>query len=155
MISSFIGISSLRCALPSVKVLAVEAAVGSGEVPTAIRAACPAGGGGRPGRTYILLIIYSPEKCEPPRSPYVGPMPGRRGSPRGPSGETLGAHSFYLCGPHLVTSQVCHLKTRFKAFPRILLLAHGFDRRWCYNVRDLGVCALVVDVVRPNPQSYG
>ena len=38
-----------------------------------------------------------PYNCEPPRSPYVEPTPGRRGSPRGPSGEPLGAHKFYFC----------------------------------------------------------
>ena len=46
------------------------------------------------------------------------------------------------------------LKTLFEAFPRILLLARGFDRRCCYNVRDLGVRALVVDIVRSNPIQY-
>ena len=50
--------------------------------------------------------ISIPYNCEPPRSPYVAFMPGRRGSPRGPSGETLGAHTFYLGGSQLVTSQV-------------------------------------------------
>ena len=61
--------------------------------------------------TRVLLIIYSPEKCEPPRSPYVGPMPGRRGSPRGPSGETLGAHNSYLSATQLVVIPMCTAPT--------------------------------------------
>ena len=47
------------------------------------------GGGGGIGRTYTILIIYVRQQCEPPRCPYVVSMPGRQGSPRGPSGELL------------------------------------------------------------------
>ena len=54
-ISDFIGNSQLRCAWASAKVLAVEAAAGSGGVPTAIRAACPAGGGGAIWSTYQIV----------------------------------------------------------------------------------------------------
>ena len=54
-ISGFIGNSWLRCASASAKVLTVEVAAGSGGVPTAIRAACPAGGGGAIWSTYQIV----------------------------------------------------------------------------------------------------
>ena len=41
-------------------------------------------------------IWVIPRNWEPPRFPCVAPIPGRRGSPRGPSGEPLGAHNFHL-----------------------------------------------------------
>ena len=61
----------------------------------------------RPRAHVCVNNIDIPHNCEPPRSPCVALMLGRRGSPGGPSGETLGAHSFYFGEPQLGVSQVC------------------------------------------------
>ena len=107
MISGFIGNSWLRCASASAKVLTVEVAAGSGGVPTAIRAECEVRGFRTSHWNYTSKIIYICQSCEPLRSPYLAPMPGHWGSPRGPSGELLGAHTFYLSATLAEVYPVC------------------------------------------------
>ena len=64
----------------------------------------------------------------------------------------MGLHGdFFFAMVVSVDTRAHPLKTLFKAAPRFLLLANGFDRWWFYNVRDLGVSALVVDIVKRNP----
>ena len=87
----------------------------------------PAACRGRPcggiRRTYTNKIIYVCQNCEPLRSTYLAPMPGHWGSPRGPSGELLGAHTFHLSATQLMTG--CGAwRGRLLEHSRCFILAH-------------------------------
>ena len=64
--------------------------------PDVDRAACQGRRWRGLGRAGTIVRICVCQNCEPPRSLCVARMPGRRGSPRGPSGETLGGHNFHF-----------------------------------------------------------